>query len=368
MRVLVLNWRDIKHPRAGGAEVRLHHVYEGMVARGHQVKLISTKFDEAPLKENINGVEVERSGSDVTYPFLCMANIKKWEQSFKADVVVEDLNKLPMYTPLFSKKPKLIQMHHLWLKSIFKEASFVAASIVYFSEKTIGWFYKKQKFCVVSDSTKDELSTLGVSKNQIDIIYNGTDLDYYKVDDSIDQKSNYILWLSRMQKYKGPVDAIRAFSKIKDKSLVLKMAGDGPFLEEVKNEIQALDLKDRVELLGFVSKEKKRSLLQNAKVLLQTSYKEGWGLTVTEAGACGCPVIAANSPGLRDSVKENLNGILYTPGDITDLISKMDYLLGQQSLLDQLSAGGVEWSKKFTWSNASVQTEQLLNDVLGPHE
>ncbi len=367
MKILVLNWRDLNHPRAGGAEVRLHEIYRRLVKRGHEVHLISTHFRGAASEENNEGIQIHRQGSDRSFSFLCALNLKSWIKTYEADVVVEDLNKLPLWSPWGCKKPLLIQMHHLWLKSIFKETHLFAAFVVWLSEKMVGLFYKKQKFCVVSPSTQRELHQLGIPSSQIKVIYNGTDLDFYQSNDE-KRKAHQVLWLGRMQKYKGPLDAVKAIERSSIAEVKLLMAGEGPFLDEVKAYVKNRKLSDRVEFLGFISKEEKLRLLQRSSLLLQTSYKEGWGLTVTEAGACACPVLAANSPGLVDSVKEGYNGFLYSVGNIDDLSQKMDYLLTNNQILNELSKGGVSWSHQFTWEKAADQTETLLKEIICSHE
>ena len=100
-----------------------------------------------------------------------MINLSKWVKNYSIDVVVEDLNKLPFYTPLIYRGPLLIQMHHLWGKSIFKETVWPIALLVWIAEQSIGWFYRKCRFSVVSLSTKEELFDLGIPKSSIEVIY-----------------------------------------------------------------------------------------------------------------------------------------------------------------------------------------------------
>ena len=365
MRILVLNWRDLEHPRAGGAEVRLHNVYERLVKKGHEVTLLATLFEGASKKSQSNGMRILRMGKDWNFPFLCLLKLPKLIQEFNPDVVVEDLNKLPMLSPWVCKKPLLIQMHHLWGKSIFRESSIIAAFIVWLSEQSIPFLYKKLPFCVVSPSTHDELADLGIPRKNTEVIYNGTDLEFYQP--AMVEKENFILWLSRVQKYKGIDTAVAAFQELlkTHPEMKLKIAGDGPYLEAVQKNVAELGLQDSIDFLGFIGKEQKRDLLQRAVCLWQTSYKEGWGLTVTEAGACGCPVIANNAPGLKDSVRVGKNGMLYDFGDTISLVKCTKELLNSTELQKQLQKGGIEWTKQFTWSNAADQTEDLLERVIG---
>ncbi len=364
MKILILNWRDLKHPRAGGAEVRLHEIYKRLVKRGHQVCLLSSRDKSCLPYELVDGIEISRKGSDLTYPLHCIAKLKRAQRSAQFDIVIEDFNKLPVFSPWFYKGPLLIQMHHLWKGSIFKEASFLAATVVWLSEQSLRFVYKKQTFCVVSESTKSELLTMGPRNDSIEVIHNGTELEFYKPTSL--PKERFILWLSRIQKYKGILDALVAFEQVivKHPNLILKIAGDGPFKEDVQKFVIEKGLQNRVEFLGFIQKDLKRELLQKAICLWQTSYKEGWGLTVTEAGACGCPVIANRAPGLVDSVKEGVNGQLYNFAEPLDLAKCTNDLLNSDTLQRQYKEGGMTWSQNFTWDKAALETEELLEGKL----
>ncbi len=368
MNILVINWRDIKHPRAGGAEVRLHHVYEPMVARGHNVTLITSCFDGCAKHENINGIEVHRFGSDLTFAPSVFFKLRKWVKQFNADIVVEDFNKLPFLTSLVSPVPVMVQMHHLWLGSIFNEESLPAATVVWLGEQFLRIFYRKQKFCVVSESTKSELhETYGIPEPSIDIIYNGVDLEGYYPPEKTYEGEPFLFWLGRVQKYKGILDCCEAFQKIAHKypTLKVKVGGKGPFLPKLEQWISDNNLEDRIELLGFISEEEKLENLQNAKFVVQSSYKEGWGLTVIEANACGSAVVANNAPGLCDSVQDEKTGLLYDFGSVDSMVDKFEMMLDSDEIVSKLSGNTREWAEKFDWETPSVQTEELLKKVLG---
>jgi len=364
MNILVLNWRDIKHPRAGGAEVRLHRVYEPIVKAGHKVFLITSRFEGAEETEILNGIEVHRLGNDVTFAPLCFWHLPGWIKQFSIDVVVEDFNKLPLLLPWRTHRPLLIQMHHLWKGSIFHETSFITALIVWLSEQTLRFVYKRETFCVVSDSTKKELHSMGIPLSRISIIHNGVDLAFYQPPQNPGREAS-LLWLGRIQKYKGIMDACLAFQKIAGKfpDLTLKIAGNGPSKNAVQAWVKAEGLMGRIRFLGFVSEEEKRTLLQHSLFLVQSSYKEGWGLTVIEANACGTPVIANNAPGLRDSVRDGVTGLLYPYMSVDGLADKMQQLIEDHALYKQLCGNVRGWAEQFQWETAAQETLALLQDV-----
>jgi hypothetical protein len=118
-----------------------------------------------------------------------------------------------------------------------------------------------------------------------------------------------------------------------------------------------------VEFTGFVPEARQVEIMQSAWFAVATSAKEGWGMTSTEANACGTPVVASNVPGLRDSVKDGETGLLYPYGDHEALARAMIGLLGDRARRESLSAQALRWAGTFTWENAARKTATYLQAV-----
>ena len=373
MKILIFNWRDIKHPRSGGAEVHLHGIFEPIAAAGNSVFVVSAGFVGGLARENVNGLEIIRVGNEATYPLEVWKNLKKWEKEFSPDIIYEDFNKLPLFMPILTKRPRLIQMHHLWLGSIFREASLPAAVIVWLGEQMLRFFYRKERFAIVGDSAKKELKSYGIKDEQISVIHNGADCEFYvpAPDQNAEKNEKYLLYIGRLQKYKGVLDICEAFEKLCSKfseiaavsNLKLKIAGSGPFRPNLEKWIKKRKLEDKISLLGFISQEEKLRLLQRAFLLVQPSYKEGWGLTVIEANACGVPVVANNAPGLCDSVQDGKTGLLYKFGDAGDAAEKIGELLQNPEKYGEISSNCRAWAQKFKWKTACDETFGLLSEL-----
>ena len=386
MNILVVNYRDRMHPAAGGAEKHLHRIFSQIVEAGHKVVLFTTAFAGCKARETVDGIEVIRKGGDLLFQLTTAMNIRKLDREFNFDVVVEDLNKLPLFTPFLTKKPVVVQMHHLWRGSIFHEASFPIAFMVWAFERVIPWFYRKQPFVVVSPSTKYELEAIGIAEDRISVIYNGSDeVDPIQVEPGSDEaheasdvdpsqvekseevpSTPYFLWLSRVHRYKGIWTALEAFEEFAENhpDVKLVVAGDGPLLKKIPAWLKERGLTERVDLLGFVSPSKKRALLRNAVALLQTSFKEGWGLTVVEAARLGTTTIASDVPGLRDSVRNGETGLLFPVGDFHTCASEMDRLYSDDDLRVRLSAAAKSYAGEFRWDIAAEKTLDLLQDAV----
>ena len=269
------------HPAAGGAEKHLHRIFGKIVEMGHTVVLFTTSFPGAKEREVVDGIQVIRKGGDLMFQLTVALNLKKLDREFNFDVVVEDLNKLPVFAHWFVRKPLLVQMHHLWRKSIFAEAIFPIAFMVWFFERIIPFFYRTQNFVVVSPSTKKELAEIGVDESRISVIYNGSEKPNFPGEnlatsaaESCENAANpvtsaanpYFIWLSRVHRYKGIWTALEAFEKFSTKHPEVKLyvVGDGPLLKKLPTWIQSHGLDGKVELTGFVSAARKYELLSSS--------------------------------------------------------------------------------------------------------
>ena len=369
------------HPAAGGAEKHLHRIFSKIVEMGHEVVLFTTMFPGAKERDVVDGIQVVRKGGDLTFQLTVAANLKKLDREFNFDVVVEDLNKLPVFAHWFVRKPLLVQMHHLWRKSIFSEAFFPIAFGVWFFERIIPFFYRTQPFVVVSPSTKKELAEIGVDESRISVIYNGSEMppaavQFDKCTDSRESNENadadenaqapYFIWLSRVHRYKGiwtALESFEIFSKLHPE-VKLFVVGDGPLLKKLPAWLKTHGLEGKVELTGFVSASRKYELLSSSLALLQTSYKEGWGLTVMEAAQLRKTTIASDVPGLRDSVRDGETGILFPSGNAAACASAMEKVYGDVELRASLGRNAKRYAESFSWEKSARETLELLERTI----
>jgi glycosyltransferase involved in cell wall biosynthesis len=98
------------------------------------------------------------------------------------------------------------------------------------------------------------------------------------------------------------------------------------------------------------------------------SIKEGWGITNIEANACGTPVVSADSPGLRDSVKIDVSGKLYPYGDIRVLQETLIDILTDSAKRTALSHTAVSYAAGFSWDESASAMEELLSTCIASHE
>ncbi len=366
-KILVINWRDIKNPNVGGAEVNFQEIFGRLVERGHEVTLLCSRHDRSfPEEEEIDGIRIVRRGNRNTFNFTVPRVYRREFMNAPIDIVMDDLNKIPFYTPLYVRRPLFAMVHHIHGSSIYGDTFLPAGLYVHLTERLIPLFYRGVPFIAVSESTKSELVRMGLRADDIEIIHNGVDHIAYGPDESIRSDDPLIVCVTRLKKYKGVHLLLRAMLKVKREipNAKLVITGKGDYEPSLHALSRKLGLEDTVEFAGFVEREEKANLYRRAQVVVNPSAKEGWGLTVMEANACGTPVVAANVQGLSDSVKDGETGLLYSHSDTDAMADAIVKLLKDKGLRTRLGEQSMAWSRKFTWDKAADEVEAMMGRIL----
>ena len=364
MRILVLNWQDHENPQAGGAELHLREIFSRIVARGHAVDLLCSSWENAAPRVRLDGVDVHRVGTRHTYPFLARGYYAAQLAQNNYDVVIEDLNKVPLYTPLWGVKRLVVLVHHLFGATVFREAPLPIAAAVWLSERPLSAIYRGVPFQAVSVSTADDLVARGIPRGSIRVIYNGVDSSVLTPNPAERSPTALFVYLGRLKKYKRVDVVIRAFAGLNVSDAKLEIAGTGDYRARLEGLVKSLDLTDRVKFLGFISEEDKIHLLRRAWASTLASPKEGWGISNLEAAACATPVIAANSPGIRESVIDGETGFLVPQNDPAAMTAAMRGVVESPALVSSLGAAGRRYAEKFTWDRAANDTLAHLEAVV----
>lgn len=368
MKILVVNWQDRANPQAGGAEIHLHEIFGRLAARGHQVTLLASGWAGAAARVEIDGLQVHRVGGRHSFAALAAPYYRRHLLPTAPDVVVEDLNKIPLFARRWAGRPLALLVHHLFGSTAFREAPLPIAAATWLLERPIGRAYRGVPTVAVSESTRDDLVTRGLHHADVEVIHNGVELDYFAPDPAEPRVPEpTFVYVGRLRRYKAIDLAVRAVARLRDEGLVvrLRIAGRGPAEPELRRLVASLGVQDRVELLGYVSEESKRSLLRRAWANVYTSPKEGWGITNIEAAACATPTIASDSPGLRESVRHGRTGLLVPHGDVAALAAAMRRVAADPTERDQLGRGALEFAQGFSWDAAAERMLGFLERVAG---
>ena len=362
MRVLVVNWQDRENPQAGGAEIHLHEIFGRIAAMGHSVRLLCGGWPDCPPRTLLDGIDVYRVGTRHTYPLLARRYYKRHLVGWP-EIVVEDINKVPLYTPRWGAPAVVALVPHLFGSTAFQELAAPLAAAVWTAERPLGRAYRGVHFEAISESTAEDLVARGIPRPSIEVTYPGIDTVSYTPNQAERSPTPVFAYLGRLKKYKGVHFVIRAFAALPSPNAVLEIAGAGDYRDELEQLARSLDLGDRVRFLGRISEADKLALLRRAWALVFASPKEGWGITNLEAAACATPVVASNSPGIRESVRDGQTGFLVPHGDTGAMAAAMGRLANSPALVAHLGAEARVFAESFTWERAADQTERHLQRV-----
>jgi glycosyltransferase involved in cell wall biosynthesis len=362
-----VNWQDRQNPRSGGAEIHLHEVFGRLAARGHDVTLLVSSWEGAAARIRLDGMDVHRTGGRHTFPVMAPLYHRRHLAERSFDIVIEDLNKVPVLAPRWRSTPAVLLVHHLFGTTAFEEASLPVAAVTWLMERPLARLYRRLPVQAVSESTAQDLVRRGFDRARIEVIENGVDLEFYTpAPGGARFGEPTVVYLGRLQRYKRVDLLIRALARLRDQGLHARLviAGRGDAQPDLARLAGELDLADRVEFTGYVTEERKRELLQRTWLHALTSRKEGWGISNMEAAACGTATVASDSPGLRDSVREGSTGFLVPHGDVNALADRFRRILDDPGLRDRLGMQARAFAELYSWDRSANRTEAHLSRVL----
>ena len=364
MRLLLVNWNDRENPHGGGAELHLHQIFGRLAGGGHDVTLLCSGWKGCQRRLILDGINVHRAGTRYTFPMVARRYYNANLADAGFDLLIEDLNKIPLFTPRWRASRVMALVHHLFGATAFREASLPMATAVWLAERPLARVYRGIPFEAVSKSTAADLVARGVPPEAIRVIYNGIETDRYTPDPGQRSPTPLFAYLGRLKKYKGVELVLRAFAQLGHPAASLVIAGSGDYRSRLESIARSLDLSERVRFLGFITETEKVTLLRRAWALVFASPKEGWGLTNLEAAACGTPAVVSDSPGLRESVIDGETGILVPHGDISAMKAALGRLAASPDMVRTMGAAGRTFAERFTWNAAAQKTEEHLLEIV----
>lgn len=372
MNILILSWRGPGHPYAGGAEQSTFAHAKGWITAGHNVTLFTSYYPGGKKEEQLDGLRIIRRGRQV---FGVQLEALKWylfEREEKFDLVVDEFHGIPFFTPLYVCAKKLAFIHEVtkevWKLNPWSKPFNVIPAIVGGSLEPLvfKFIYSKINFMTVSESTKKDLVTWGISPRNITVIHNGVTV-YNLRKKSKKEKRKTLIYLGAISKDKGIEDALKVFSLINikdDWQFWVVGKSDPRYLKKLKLLGEKLAISNKVKFWGFVDDREKFELLSRAHIAINPSVREGWGLVNIEANSVGLPVLAYDVAGSKDSIRDGKNGFLTPYGDNDSLATKALKLMDNESLYHNMEAQAITWSKNFSWEKTSKESLKLIEDLV----
>ena len=366
LRVLVINWLDRENPRAGGAETHMHEVFGRLVEKGHSVSALVSGWSDCEPRTVLDGIDVHRCGRRYTFPIVAPRYFRRHLADVRFDVVVEDLNKVPLFSPRWTNAPVVLLTHHLFGFTAFQAGPFAVAAATVLLERPIPFVYRQTPVIAVSESTKDDLVRRGIDPARITVIRNGIDVGFFSPAAVARAERPTLVFLGRLKKYKRVdlvIDAVHTLVG-QGEDVELLIAGEGEQRRALEAQVRRLGLEDSVRFLGFLDETAKLGLLRRAWVHVLTSPKEGWGITNIEAAACGTPSVASDAPGLRESVLHGRTGLLVPHGDIGALSEALARLLRDTSLREEMGRQARGFAQTLSWRSSADALEAYLGRLV----
>lgn len=370
MRILVLSWRDIHSPRAGGAE---RVTYEHMcrwVAAGHEVTLFTARYPGASPEEELSGIQIVRRATEKTVHVAAQHWFRRLPQ--KPDILVDEIHGVPFgaLPAIYAGIPRVA-----WIFEVLRDVWFsmyplpVALAGLFLEKATLRWYgHCRIPFVTDSQSAAMDLAACGIPRQNIAVIAPAIDrLPLTRLPEKEERPT--LIMLGRVVRSKRVEDALYALAEVRQRvpDCRLWVIGVGPpdYETELRRLAGRLDLAGAVEFLGRVDEDEKYRRLARAHLLVHPSQREGWGINVIEANAMGTPAVGYRVPGLRDSIVHDETGILSPTRQPALLAHNICSLLGTAERYRAMQECALDWSGKFTWDAAAARSLEILHRVRG---
>ena len=361
--VVFFNWRDTANPEGGGSERYVETMARGLVEHGAHVTIFCAAHEAAPSDQVVDGVRYVRRGNHLDVYLLGVWSLLR-RRFGRVDIVVDVQNGLPFFTRLGTHKPVVVLVHHVHREQWPVVFPGMLGKVGWWIERRLApLLYRRCQYIAVSRATRTELMQLGVDKERIAVVHNGTARP--PAVDAVKTVCPSLVVVSRLVPHKQIEHAVDAVAAIRDThpDVSLTIVGSGWWEDDLRKYVADSGVGDLVTFEGYVSEARKHEILARSWLMLLPSIKEGWGLVVGEAGAHRVPTVAyASAGGTRESISDQRSGLLVA--DSAELSSAVRALLENGEERERLGAGALEMSRTFSWEHSQESFAHVLSDVL----
>ena len=363
-RIAILAWRDLDDPEAGGSELHASRVASLWAEAGIEVTMRTSYAAGHPQVSWRGGYRVIRkAGRYLVFPRAAFSEMMGWHGA--SDGLVEIWNGMPFFSPLWARRPTVAWLHHvhdsMWemtlsprLASLGRHLEFDIAPLV----------YRRTPIVTLSNSSKDELvRKLHLAPQRITVVPPGIDAAFSP--GGTRSPTPLVAAVGRLvpvKRFHALVDALAEVRK-RQPALQAVIVGEGYEREALEARIHELGAERWISMPGRIDDAALIDLYRRAWVLASASAHEGWGMTITEAAACGTPSVATRIAGHTDAIVPERSGLLVD--DPLEMSAAIERVIADDSLRASLSAGALAHATRFTWGATARGTlEVLANEAL----
>lgn len=349
-RIDVVAWRDFDDPEAGGSELHAHRIISAWSKAGLDISMTTSSVPEGRRVVRRDGYKViRRAGRYSVFPRSVLSGALGRIGS--GDGMVEIWNGMPFFSPLWSRSPQITFLHHVHAEMWRMVLPRGLAQLGHGMEHRVAPpFYRSSRIVTLSRSSRQEIvDRLGLPAERITVVPPGveprfspggvrtTDPLVVAVGRLVPVK-RFDLLIDSLVQCKQAIPGLRAV-----------IAGEGYERPALEERIRSRHAGSWIELPGFVDDDALVDLYRSAWVVASSSLREGWGMTVTEAGACGTPAVVTRIGGHQDAVADGRSGILVDPNSTDELASALTAVLTDEVLRRRLGSGALEHAATLTW-------------------
>ncbi|HEX4864887.1 MAG TPA: glycosyltransferase family 4 protein [Acidimicrobiales bacterium] len=355
----VYAWRDLDHPEAGGSEVHVARIAERWAAAGIDVTITASRAPGGSPSQERDGYKVVRpAGRYLVFPAAAAKALVNGRG--RADAVVEVWNGMPFFTPVWTRKPRITFLHHvhgdMWDLVMPAPLAAVGKSV---ESRVAPPFYRHDPVITLSESSRlTIIDKLRLDPSRVSVVAPGVD-ERFRPGPHVDPRPTVVA-VGRLVPYKRFDLLIDVLVKVREKhpTLAAVIAGEGAERPALESLICRRGASDWISLPGRLDDEALVDLYQRSWVLASTSAFEGWGLTISEAAACGTPAVVSPITGHSDAVRPGFSGYLAEPG--TPMAEAISALLDNDLLRRRMRHGAIANAANLSWDRAAIESMRVL--------
>ena len=364
-RVDVVAWRDLDDVEAGGSELHAHEIIARWADAGIDVRLWTSRVDGKAREIHRSGYTVNRrAGRYAVFPRTAVAGLRK--KIGTGDGLVEIWNGMPFFSPLWSRCPRIVFLHHvhaeMWNMVLSPSLARVGNAI---ERRVAPPFYHRSQIVTLSDSARDDLvERLRFNPKRVTVIPPGIDPRFSPGDgpgpDPLVVAVGRLVPVKRFDRFvEGMVTLKKSQPRLR--AMIVGEGYERPALEEL---VDLAGAGEWFALPGRLTDAELLDVYRRAWVVASTSVREGWGMTLTEAAACGTPAVATRIAGHQDAVVDGESGLLVS--SVPELVEAVESIVANPMLRRRLSLGALRRAEQMTWERTAEAALRTLAAQVSP--
>ena len=355
----MLAWRDLDDVEAGGSELHADRVAGIWAESGLKVTMRTAYAPGRPQRTVRSGYTVIRkAGRYGVFPRSVVSEVTG--RLGPCDALVEIWNGMPFMSPVWWRGPRAVWIHHvhgpMWGMTL---PPALARMGVVLEERIAPKFYRRSPIVTLSESSRRELvDEMGFGESRVSVVHPGVEPTFSP--GGTRSPNPMVLAVGRLVPVKDFPRLLRVMSRVRGSvpDVELVIAGEGYERDALEQMVTDLDAGDWVSLPGHLRDDELIDLYRRAWVLVSTSVREGWGMTLTEAAACATPSVATRIAGHEDAAVDGTSGLLCDTDD--ELVDALTRVLQDTALRDTLSSGALARAAELTWESTALGTFRVL--------